>query len=210
MSSFKSYYFPTLIRPRRTFDALMADPHRLRYGFFALIISLILYNLVYIFLASAGGAPSTFTPWLNIPKDVYYSYDRFMLAPSMLGAWIFSAAVAHLLSKLFSGQGSFEDTLSAFGFAIGLPSLFSLLHDLPDSFLGAVGLLDQHWYEAALNSPTIWRTILWICYGLSFLFFFILFPKAAGASQRLKPFPAILIGFLGYFIYQGVFLIFNR
>ena len=210
MSSFTSYYLPTLLRPRRNFDLLMADPRRLRHGLTALLINAVLSTFVYIFLTIAGGAPSSFTPWLNIPKDVYYSYDRFILAPSMFGAAILSAAVAHLLSTLFAGEGSFEDTLGAFGFAIGLPSLFSLLHDLPDSFLGAAGLLDQRWYETALNSPTIWRTILWTCYGLSFLFFFILFPKAVGASQRLKPAPAILVGVLAYLIYQFVFLIFNR
>ena len=210
MDSFKSYYFPALLHPRRTFDLLMTDSRRLRYGLLALLINAILYTFVYIFLTIGHGAPDAIPPWLNIPKDVYYSYDRFILAPSMFGAAILSAGLAHLLSKLFGGGGSFEDTLSAFGFAIGLPSLFSLLHDLPDTFLGAVGLLDVRWYETALNSPTIWRTILWTCYGLSFLFFFILFPKAVGASQRLRPIPAILVGVLAYLLYQFVFLIFNR
>jgi hypothetical protein len=210
MDSFKSYYFGTLLHPRRTFDALMADPRRLRFGLLAMAINAVLYTFVYIFLTIGGGAPSTLTPLLSIPKDVYYRYDRFILAPSMFGAWILAGGVAHLLSKLFSGKGSFDDTLSAFGFAIGIPSLFSLLHDLPDSFLGAVGLLDLKWYEVALNSPTIWRAILWTLYGLSFLFFFLLFPKAVDASQRLKPAPAILVGVLGYLLYQFVFLIFNR
>jgi hypothetical protein len=210
MSSFRSYYFPSLLRPRRTFEALMADPRRLRYGLLAIGINAVLYTFVYIFLTIGHGAPSSLTPWLNIPKEVYYGYDRFILAPSMFGCWILSAGTAHLLSKLFSGQGSFDDTLSAFGFAIGLPSLFSLLHDLTDSFLSAVGLLNQQWYETALNSPTIWRTILWILYGMMFIFFLVLYPKAVGASQRLKPGPAILVGVLSFAVYQLVFLIFNR
>lgn len=210
MASFGSYYAGSLLRPRRTFDALMAEPHRLQFGLLALLINAVLYTCVYIFLTMRGGAPSSFTPWLNIPKDVYYSYDRFILAPSMFGAAILAAGVALLLGKLFGGKGSFEDTLSAFGFAIGIPSLFSLLHDFTDTFLGAIGLLDVKWYEVQLNSPTIWRALLWTCYGASFLFFFILFPKAAGASQRLKPAPAILIGVLAYLLYQFIFLIFNR
>lgn len=210
MAAFKDYYLPTLPRPRRTFDKLMADPHRLRYGLIAVVINAVLYTFVYIFLTMGGGAPSAFTPWLNIPKPVYYSYDRFIVAPSMFVGWILPAGVAHLLSKLASGKGSFEDTLSALGFAVGLPSLFSLLHDLPDSFLGGIGVLDLKWYEVALNSPTIWRVILWTCYGLSFLFFFILFPKAVGASQRIKPVPAIIIGIFSYAVYQIMFLVFNR
>ena len=86
----------------------------------------------------------------------YYYYNQFWLAPSMFGCWILAAGTAHLLSRLFSGKGSFEDTLSVFGFEITIATLFALLHDLPDSFLGAIGILDMRWYELALNSPTIW------------------------------------------------------
>lgn len=210
MNSFRDYYLGVILRPRQTLDALMLDNRRLRFGLLALSISIALYILVYVFLTIAGGAPSSFTPWLAIPAEVYYSYDRFMVAPSMLGGWILAAGLAQLLSKLFSGKGSFEDTLSVLGFVIGIAVMASLLHDLPDSLLGAVGLLNQREYEAALNSPTIWRVILWALYGLSFVLFVILFPKAIGAAQRIKRGPAILIGLLSFLVYQGVFLIFNR
>jgi hypothetical protein len=209
-SSFRSYYLGTLLRPRRTFDALMMDSRRLKFGILALLISAILYTFVYVFLTMAGGAPSSFPPYLAIPVDRFYSYDRFILLPSMFGCWILAGGAAHLLSKPFQGRGTFDDTLSALGFAIGIATLISLLHDLPDSFLGAVGLLDQRWYELALNSPTIWRALLWLIYGASTLFFLISFPKAIGAAQKLPRGPAILIGILAFFIYQGVFLIFNR
>jgi len=42
--------------------------------------------------------------------------------------------VAHLLSRLFSGKGSFEDTLSTFGFGATIATVLALLHDLTDSF----------------------------------------------------------------------------
>jgi len=210
LKSFKDYYVGTILRPRRTFDALLADERRLRFGFLALLISVVLYTLVYVFLTMSGGAPSSFTPFLAIPKDVYYQYDRFILAPSMFMCWILTAGVAQLLSRPFAGKGSFEDNLSVFGFCIGIATLASLLHDLPDSFLGAIGILDQSWYEQALNSPTIWRTILWIFYSLSFILFFVLFPKGIGTAQRLRLGPAILVGVLSFLVYQGFFLIFNR
>ena len=88
---------------------------------------------------------------------MYYHYNRLILAPSMFGCWILAAGTAQLLSRTFAGKGSFEDNLSVLGFGIGVASLASLLHDLPDSFLGAIGLLDLRAYEVALNSPTIWR-----------------------------------------------------
>jgi hypothetical protein len=171
MKSFKDYYFGTIFRPRRTFDALLADSRRLRFGLLALSINAVLYTLVYIFLSLGGGAPSSFTPWLAIPAEVYYHYNRFFLAPSMFMCWILAAGVAQLLSRPFSGKGSFEDTLSMLGFAISIASLASLLLDLPDSFLGAIGLLNLREYEVALNSPPIWRTLLltlYICLSTAF------------------------------------------
>jgi hypothetical protein len=208
--SFPDYFLGTFLRPRRTFDALMADPRRLRFGFFAVAIAAVLYTLIYVFLTMAGGAPSTFTPFLAIPKESYYSANRFILAPSMVMCWVLAAGVAQLLSRLFAGKGTFEDMLSLFGFSIGISTLISALHDFPDSLLGALGVLDMKWYEVALNSPTIWRTIWATIYGLSFAYFFVLFPKAVGAAQRMRRGPAIFIGVLVFLLYQGVFLIFNR
>jgi hypothetical protein len=209
-STFASCYLSTLLRPRRTFDALMKDPRRLSFGALALTICAVLYTFVYIFLSIGGGAPLGFKPFLAIPTDVYYRFNVWILFPSMFGCWILAAGVAHLLSKPFGGRGTFDDTLSTLGFSISIACLASLLHDLPSSVLGAVGLLDLRWYDVALNSATIWRTVLWIFYGLYLVLFLVLFPKAVGASQRIRGGPAILIGVLSFIVYQGVFIIFNR
>ncbi len=208
--SLGQYYVGAVLRPGRTFDALMQDPRRLQLGTWAMLINGVLYTLVYVFLTMAGGAPSSFKPWLAIPADVYYRYDRWILFPSMFGCWILAAGTAQLLSRFFGGKGTFEDMLSAFGIAAGVSSLASLLHDLPDAFLAGIGLLDARWYEAQLNSPTIWRTILWILYGLFFVLFLVLFPKAVRSAQRIKTVPAIAIGVFSFVVYQGVFFIFNR
>lgn len=210
MNSFRDYYLAAIRRPRRTFDTLLSESQRLRFGLLALAIPATLYTLVYVFLSAGGGAPSSFTPWLAIPAEVYYFYNRFLLAPSMFACWILAAGVAQLLSRLFSGKGSFEDNLAVLGFSISIASLASLLHDLPSSFLGAIGVINLSEYEIALNSPTIWRTILWIFYGLYLILFLVLFPKGIGSAQRMQRGPAILVGVLAFLVYQGVFLIFNR
>lgn len=210
LKSFKDYYLGTILRPRRTFDALVGDSRQLRFGLFALSINAVLYTLVYVFLSIGGGAPSSFTPWLAIPVDRYYYYDQFMLAPSMFGACILAAAVGYLLSRPFSGRGSFDATLAVFGFAVSIACLASLAHDLPETAVGALGFLDFRQYEVALNSPTIWRTILWVFYSLSILWFLVLFPVGIRAAQRIRRGPAVLVGVLAYVLYQGVFVIFNR
>ncbi len=208
--SFHDYLFGTLLHPRRTFERLPLDERRLKFGFYAILISVVLYTLVYIFLTIGGGAPSSFTPWLNVPKDVYYSYNRFWLAPSMLGCWILASGVAYLLSRLVSGKGSYDDTLGVFGFGITMATFFAALHDVTDSFLGAIGLLDLRWYEVQLNSPTIWHTILVTLYGIGLVLLCVYLIIGVYKAHKIKLIHSLWIGFIAATVYQGVFFIFNR
>ncbi len=210
MRTFAQYYFGTIWRPGQMFSDLLTDPRRFRFGWYAILINMLLYTMVYVHLTIGGGAPSSFTPWLAIPKESYYFFDMFILAPSMLICWVSAAGIVQLTSKLFGGSGRFEDTLSVLGFAIGIACLASLLHDFPDTFLGAIGVLDLREYEIMLNSPTIWRTILWLCYGTSFVLFVVLFWKAVGIAQKIRSLPAFFVGLLGFMTYQTLFLVFNR
>jgi hypothetical protein len=210
LRSFKDYYLAMFLKPSRTFDALMADDRRLLFGTLAVLIPAFLYTLFYFMASSAGGAPSTFKPWLAIPSEVYYHYERFILAPSMLMSWIMAAALAQLLSRLFSGRGSFEDNLSVFGFGISIASWSLLVHDLADGFLGFIGVLDMKAYELALNTPTIWRTIFWCLSLVYFVWYMLLFSKGVRSAQRLQRGPAIFVGITSFIVYQFVFLIFNR
>jgi hypothetical protein len=206
--SFIAYYLGVFTRPGRAFEALMADQRRLKFGLIALSINAVLYNFVYIFLFFGGGQP--FKPWLAIPLEEYYRYNMLFLAPSMFMCWILSAGVAQLLSHLFSGKGSFEDNLSVFGFGIGVASWSTLFHDLLTSFLGAVHIINQRAYEVALNSPTIWRTILWILMIAYVIWFPILFYKGVTAAQRIRRASAILVSILAFVVYQLLFFVFNR
>jgi hypothetical protein len=210
LGSFGDYYFSMFLKPRRTFDALMADPRRLKFGSIAVLIPALLYTLFYFMAAAAGGAPSAFKPWLAVPSEVYFHFNRFVVAPSMIMCWILAAAVAQLLSRLFSGKGSFEDNLSVFGFGISIASWSLLVHDLTDAFLGFVGVIDIREYEVALNTPTIWRTLFWCLAGLYFAWYMLLFSKGIGSAQRLRRGPAVFVGITAFILYQFVFLIFNR
>lgn len=210
MRTFLQYYYRIPWHPSQTFTELLADPRRLRFGWYAIGITMVLYTWVYLDLTIGGGAPSSFAPWLAIPRESYYAYDRFLLAPSMLICWLSATGMIQILSKPFHGSGSFEDTLSIVGFAISIASLASLLHDFPDTLLGALGVLDLREYEVMLNSPTIWRTILWTCYGASLVLFVVLFWKTVRVVQRIPTIPALFVGSLGFLTYQVLFLVFNR
>ena len=207
---FRQYYIGVLVHPKRTFQTLLDDPRHLKFGLLALLINAVLYTLVYVFLTIGNGAPSVFVPWLGIPREVYYFYDRFLVAPSMFAGWILAAGIGQLLARLSGGKGSYEHLAALFGFAISAACLASLVHDLPDSFLGAVGVLDLREYEIILNSPTIWRGILLTLYSISFLWFIVLFTKAVEVAHGLRRGRAFVIGFVAYSAYQILFLVFNR
>lgn len=210
MASFRHYYLGTFVQPRRTLAELASDPRRLRLGAGAFGVAAFGYTLVYVFLVLGHGRPTVFTPWLAIPAEVYYRWDRFLLAPSMVMSWLLAAAVAQLVARALGGEGAFEDTLSALGFGIGVASWTLMAHDLVTAFLGAIGVIDQRAYEDAMNGPTIWRTLLWIQMGLYLAAFVALFSIGVAATHRLRRGPAIVAGSIAFVVYQLVFVIFNR
>jgi hypothetical protein len=206
--SFRKYYIDLIIRPGKTYELLVSDDRMLGFGFRAVLITAVLYTFVYVFLILGGGQP--FHPWLAIPPEIYYRYNVFFVAPSMFMGWILSAGVVQLISRLFSGKGSFEQTLSVIGFGISVASWSTLIHDLLTSFLGALHVISQRNYEVALNSPTVWRTLLWIQFAIYLSWFIVLFATGIGKAQGLKGWRTVLLGFIAFICYQMFFLIFNR
>jgi hypothetical protein len=207
-SQFWKYYWMTFYKPGEAFTGILQDSKSVGPAVRAVLISALLYTAVYIFLIFGGGQP--FKPWLDISLELYYRYNVFFCLPSMFLGWILSAGVIQILAKLYGGQGNFEQVLLLFGFSIGVASWSTGLHDLISSFLGAVGIIDQSDYERTLNSPTLWRLLLWIQMVVYLLWFTFLFAKAISISHNLGRRLSLLLGFLGFLVYQLFFLIFNR
>lgn len=197
-----------ILSPGQAIDALIKDTKFLRYSAFAVSITAILYTFVYAFLIAGGGQP--FKPWLNIPLETYYKYNLFFCAPSMFLGWILSAGVVHLLSKSITKSGTFEQTLSVFGFGISIASWTTGIHDFLTSLLGAMHIIDQRLYELTLNSPTFWRALLWLQMTAYLIWFIVLFYKGVIKIYIVKPWQAVILGTIGFFTYQLFFLIFNR
>ena len=204
------YYFTTFTRPEKAFEMLLNDERYFRLGFIYILIPIIGYTLMYIFLTIGHGAPSVFTPWLNIPKESYYAVNRFLLAPSMVLSWFVAASVIQVLSRGVHGKGTFEQTLAVTGLSIGVAMWGGLIHDLPMSFLSAIHVIDARQHETDMNAPTVWRTLLWIAYSIYAAAFFILFTKAVRVVHKTRRVAGMVIGSLGFILFQLVFLIFNR
>jgi hypothetical protein len=203
-------YFQTFIRPKKSFEGLLGHSNYFYLGFIFISIPIFAYTLMYVFLTISKGAPSVLNPWLNISKEEYYAINRFLLAPSMILSWLVSTSMIQIMSRLFRGTGTFEQTLSVLALSISIAMWGGLIHDLPMSFLSAIGVIDARQHEIAMNSPTIFRALLWICYSIYFVLFFILFPLTVRVVHKLSIIKSIIIGLISFIIFQVVFLIFNR
>jgi len=205
-----SKYFQTFSKPKKTFEWLIDQDNLLRLSFIFILIPIVAYTSMYIFLTIANGAPSTLTPWLNIPKEKYYSINRFLLAPSMLICWFTATSFIHVASRALGGTGTFEQMLATISLSISISMWGGLMHDLPMSFMSAVGIIDARQHEIDMNSPTIFRTLLWICYSIYFLLFVVLFPLSVKVVHKLSLAKSISIGVTGFIVFQILFLVFNR
>jgi Yip1 domain len=210
MKLFISEYLKAIYKPRKVLEELIVRDDLIKYGFIYMAIPIAAYTLMYIFLTIGHGAPSVFTPWLNIPKESYYAVNRFLLLPSMLICWFTATSFIQISSRGLGGVGTFEQTLVCIALSISIAMWGALIHDLPMSFMSAIGVIDAKQHEIDMNSPTIFRTLLWICYSVYFLAFFILFTLSVKVVHKLGWLTSFGIGSLAFIIFQLIFLIFNR
>jgi hypothetical protein len=207
---FLSYYLRMFIAPRRTFADLLNDEKRLRYGFFAALIPAIGYTLFYIMASQAGGAPSTFKPWLAIPAEDYFFWDIFLSTPGIFISIICASGIIQLLSHLWNTSGSFEDTFVVISFGAGVASWSTMLHDLIDAFLAFTGVISMKEYERLLNDPGFFHNMLYTLFLIYFIWFPLLFAKGFSVVHKASTAKSVLLGIAGIIIYQGILLIFIR
>jgi hypothetical protein len=207
---FWSTYRAFLVRPRETAAALAADARGLRLGLAAFLVPVVGYIIVYVGLRHSGAYPSTFTPWLAIPAEDYYHWNLYLLPPSMFAGWLLASAVVQLACRPIGGAGRFEDTVAALGFACSAAHWTLLPHDMIVGILGGLHVIDGRAHEYAMNQPTVARSLLWTFMTLYALAFPWFFGRAIAGVHRIVSARAMLLGVLGFVVYQLVFVVFNR
>lgn len=208
--NFSALYFRMFYKPQSTVELIITSPRKLKFGFFAFLVPALGYTLFYIMAYYAGGAPSTFKPWLALPIEDYFKYDIFLTFPGYYLGWVGAAATVFLISRMFNGKGNFEDTLVVLGFGLGVATWSSMLHDLTDAFLSIIGIIDMQEYERLLNGPTFWRALLLTLYAIYFVWFITLFTIGIKKVQGFGVVKSIIIALAGLACFQSILLIFIR
>jgi hypothetical protein len=208
--NFLKLYLGMFFKPQRTFRLVFESNDCLKYGFFAFLVPAVGYTIFYILANVAGGAPSTFKPWLALPIEDYFRYDIFLTLPGYYLSWIGAAGTVYLLSRLLNGHAIFDHVLAIVGFGIGIATWSSLFHDLTDAILSVVGVIDMREYERLLNESAFWHGMLMTLYAIYFFWFLTLFTIGIRIAQGFGIFKSIHIALFGLITFQGILLIFIR
>lgn len=210
VSTFGRSYWGVFISPTKTFRDMHLDPRKMMVGFMAAMIPAIGYTLFYIMASSAGGAPSTFVPWLNLPMEKYFFYAIFLAIPGYLLAFFFASAAVYFCMRVAGIEVSYDSIVMVVGLGVGVASWSSMSHDLIDAFLAFTGFIDMKQYEQLLNQPTFWRTLLFSLYIIYFVWFFVLFQKGIAVVGNINKAKASIFALIGLVAFQSVLLLFIR
>lgn len=124
------YIIGTMIKPNSTFEKLLADDKK-----FTRLWQMIVLMIVCFVIPNVGmviiKAPSPVPPLLSIiPHDKFYHWIVFVGIPAQLPLFIMTSAIVHIMSKMFKGKNSFENTLAVNTFAIAVPFFFYCLFEV--------------------------------------------------------------------------------
>jgi len=231
MNQFFGYFWGVIAHPRATFDEL-ARQSSIRPAVMLIVFSLLLGYLNFLltnlfssdwlgtrrellnptFVGFFGRLPVGLENWVPI------FFIALIPILSLLGLVVLPG-MAHVLSKPWRSQGTFEGSVNTMSFALGVPAI--LIHSLSELlFTVPANLISGHpyWWSAAMNGefgPVV--AALWNFYVIGFysiacdLWIIILGTIAIRRVQGIPWWAAALISLFGYIIWwYGIMATFVR
>ncbi len=128
-----NYWMFAVSRPGVILGMAQRDLHRVRMGFYIVLVFSILYSLTAWTLWRGGRIPllEAWVPYIQ-PGD-YYLYQALWTLPWMLVAWLASAGTIYLFTCLAGKEAMYEDALVISALSIAIPYL--MFWFIPETFL---------------------------------------------------------------------------
>ena len=124
MKDLITFQLGILLHPISTLKKYLKDDNRLLYSFITILLFGISYTIAVIVAYIFKQHPYGIEILLKIPIEKYYLYESFFLLPVTICTWVLLAGLIQIISILFKGEGSFENTLSL----IGLPYFILIIN----------------------------------------------------------------------------------
>jgi len=119
------YFLAPVVRPRRMVERLFLDPHKVGYAVLVYLFLGVIYTAS-VQAAYMRGFGAQVTPFLAIPAESYYFWQRFYQIPFFLLTNVLFAGTARLLALGFKGSGSFENAFALSAVAMTLPMFLTM------------------------------------------------------------------------------------
>lgn len=229
MKQFLTFFWGTIARPRKTFDTLAAET-TIRPAVIAVCLPVLsVWGNILLFaafgfdwLGTRNDLPEpTFVAGYGL-LQVGLEYWVPIFAALMLLLSLFSLILvpgtAHMFSKLWGGQGTFEQTVNVMAFATVVPNV--VIGAASEWVFGVpVNLISGHpyWWTAAMQgefgqtASIIWNVyVLGFYIGVQWLWMIVLGAVAIRRVQRIPVWASILIMVIVLAIWQFIGSIFVR
>ena len=202
--SFWYYFFGTVFFPHQAFRKLTEQPRSLAKGLKSVLLIGLLYTLTVAGFAVSGAVPMI-PSWIPIPSQNFYFWEIFFVLPTLLLAWILSAATSHLLghSHRADARPGFANNLAAAGFAITLPLFIIWVPVTAAAVLMLLGMSQVELVDT-LSTPEFWQSFALFCPILAVFWMFLLFATAASAVQKARFLKALLFSLVTVAIFVAV------
>jgi len=144
-------------QPIKRLQQLLVYPQRLLLSSLIFLFLGLLYTLSVQLAYSRGITPGV-TPFINIPVEDYYYWQRFWQIPFFFITTIVFSGIVRLLSEMVSGKGSFENIFCILAVAQSLPMFVAMW--VPET-INFLFFPDHNIYPVWLNVSRQIMGILW-------------------------------------------------
>jgi hypothetical protein len=195
------YWLLAVSHPGDVLDVAQRDLHRVRIGFYIILVFSILYSLTALLLWSRGRVP-LLESWVpGISPGEYYLYQAFWTLPWMVVAWLGVAGLVYLFTSMGGKEAFYEDSLMISALSISIPYL--MFWWIPETFLlpamgpgSALRWPELFELERKYAFPGLWQLLI-VAFGMR---------KLNNTGRHF----CILAGLLAVGTFLGLYLPFMR
>jgi hypothetical protein len=191
------YFILPIYRPLSGLKELLQDKKRVAYAAGIFLFLGIIYTLS-VQIAYSRGIGAAVEPFVKIPAEDYYYWQRFWQIPFFFLATILFAGIVRLLSLIVHGSGRFEDTFAVLCIAQTFPMFITMWLPETIEFLFFPG---RGIYALWFN---IFRQILGIVWPLAVTVVGITL------AEKIKWYYSIMFTFIAAVPMTGLMVIFVR
>lgn len=201
MKGIINYQLGIIIHPILTLKKFLRHEKRLFYSFITVLLFGVIYTIGVIFAYIFNHLPYGIEIILKVPIEKYYLYESFFLLPITICTWILLAGLIQIISILFKGKGSFEDTLSLIGLPYFILIIFMFIPDIIVTYLMPKSIVESYIFWNIINPARLLLVSIWI------LTIHIIAVKEV---QKLTIMKTIIITILSYIPYMAINLTYIR